>query len=248
MNRRTKMLTRRRVLRGAVDGVAVSVSLPFLDCFLNTNGTALAATGTALPVCFGIWWQGLGLTPGRWMPDTIGPGYQNNVELKVLDPFRSRTNIISGTKYFLDGKPLETHLTGWQIASIGTIPNGAESGPSLDSSIADVVGAKTRFRSLEVSVGGTTESYSKRAGSGNNPSEPSPIALYARIFGADFKDPNAAAFKPDPMVLARGYLDAAGFDKTELDRIIPLLDQAEKNYVLEKQFKGPSDTPTWAPR
>ncbi len=118
MNIKAKPVTRRRVLRGVVDGAVVSVGLPFLDCFLDSNGSALAASGAALPVCFGIWWQGLGLTPGRWMPDTVGPGYQNNVELKVLDPFRSRTNIISGAKYFLDGKPLETHLTtGWQIAS-----------------------------------------------------------------------------------------------------------------------------------
>ena len=163
MNTKTKMMTRRRVLRGVMDGAVVSVGLPFLDCFLDSHGGALAATGAPLPVCFGIWWQGLGLTPGRWLPDTVGAGYENKIELKVLDPFRSCTNIISGTKYFLDGKPLETHLTGWQIASIGTIPSGAESGPSLDSNIADVVGTQTRFRSLEVSVGGTTESFSKRA-------------------------------------------------------------------------------------
>jgi hypothetical protein len=252
VNTKTKMMTRRRVLRGVVDGAVVSVGLPFLDCFLDSHGSALAATGAPLPVCFGIWWQGLGLTPGRWLPDTVGAGYENKIELKVLDPFRSRTNIISGTKYFLDGKPLETHLTGWQIASIGTIPSGAESGPSLDSNIADVVGTKTRFRSLEVSVGGTTESFSKRAGSGSNPSEPSPIALYARIFGPDFKDPNAADFKPDPMVLARRsvlsvvqderkslmrQLDAS--DRARLDEYFTSVRQIEQQLDLEAQKPAP---------
>ena len=252
MNTKTTMVTRRRLLRGVMNGAVVSVGLPFLDCFLDSNGTALAASGAALPVCFGIWWQGLGLTPGRWMPDRVGPDYQHNIELKVLDPFRSRTNVISGTKYFLDGKPLETHQTGWQIASIGTIPSGADSPASLDSSIADVVGTKTRFRSLEVSVGGTTQSFSKRAGSGNNPSEPSPIALYARIFGPDFKDPNAADFKPDPLVLARrsvlSYikderqsmmraLDAS--DRARLDEYFTSVRQIEQQLDLQAQKPAP---------
>ena len=35
---------RRTMLRGVVGGAAVGVGLPFLDCFLDTNGQALAAT------------------------------------------------------------------------------------------------------------------------------------------------------------------------------------------------------------
>jgi hypothetical protein len=261
MNTKVKPITRRRVLRGVMDGAVVSVGLPFLDCFLDSSGTALSATGAPLPVCFGIWWQGLGLTPGRWMPDTVGSGYQNKIELKVLDPFRSRTNIISGTKYFLDGKPLETHLTGWQIASIGAIPSGAESGASLDSNIADVIGTKTRFRSLEASVGGTTQSFSKRAGSGNNPSEPSPLALYARIFGPDFKDPNAADFKPDATVLARRSVlsfvqdermslmrEVGASDRARLDEYFSSVRQIEQQLDLEAQKPAPMPSCTAAER
>ena len=55
-------LKRRSLLRGMLGGGAVSVALPFLDCFLNTNGTALAS-GAPLPVRFGTWYWGLGLTP-----------------------------------------------------------------------------------------------------------------------------------------------------------------------------------------
>jgi hypothetical protein len=36
-----------------------------------------------------------------------------------------------------------------------------------------------------------------------NPSEPSPVAFYTRIFGPGFKDPNSATFTPDPVVMAR---------------------------------------------
>ncbi|MHB1207009.1 MAG: DUF1552 domain-containing protein, partial [Rhodospirillaceae bacterium] len=208
-----KLASRRNILRGTAYGAAITVGIPFLDCFLDNNGTALAATGQALPVCFGTWYQGLGFNPGRWIPATVGAGYKNNVELKIFDPFRDRMNIISGTKYFLDGRPLETHTTGWQIASQGAIPTGVSTGASLDSQIADVIGTRTRFRSIEVSIGGGRQSYSKRAGSASNPAEPSPAALYTRIFGPEFKDPNAAAFTPDAMTMARDSVLSAVKDE-----------------------------------
>ena len=36
-----------------------------------------------------------------------------------------------------------------------------------------------------------------------NPAEVSPVALYTRVFGPEFTDPNAADFKPDPAVIVR---------------------------------------------
>lgn len=36
-----------------------------------------------------------------------------------------------------------------------------------------------------------------------NPSVATPLELYRRIFGADFRDPNAAGFTPDPKIMAR---------------------------------------------
>ena len=60
-----KHVTRRSVLRGVLGGSAIGVALPFLDCFLNENGTAMAATGAPIPVRFGTWYWGLGHTPGH---------------------------------------------------------------------------------------------------------------------------------------------------------------------------------------
>ncbi len=243
------LMNRRRVLRGAA---GITVGLPFLDCFLTENGTALAASNTALPVCFGTWWQGLGFTQGRWVPDKVGAGYENKVELRALTPYRDRMNIISGTKYFLDGRPLETHTTGWQIASQGMIPLGINSGPSLDSQIADVIGTRTRFRSIEISLDGTTSSYSKRAGSASNPSEGSPSKLYTRIFGPEFKDPNAAGFTPDPKVMARrsvlSYVaderkdvmkQLGAADRARLDEYFSALRQIEQQLDIELQKPAP---------
>jgi hypothetical protein len=209
------LTSRRRVLRGMLGGMAVSVGLPFLDCFLDTKGQALAADGTQLPLVFGSWFQNLGLNPGRWKPSKVGKGYENNIELKVLDPFRDRMNIISGTKYFLDGRPLETHVTGVQIATMGMIPLGIDNDPSLDTTIADAISSRTRFRSIEVALSGGRQSLSRRRGGANNPSEPSPAALYSRLFGPDFRDPNSAEFTPDAHVLARRSVLAAVADERQ---------------------------------
>ena len=155
-------LNRRTVLRGMLGGSAITVGLPLLDCFLTPNGDALAATGAPLPPVFGTWFQHLGLNPGMWEPETIGPNFKNNIQLEALNPYRDRLNIYSGMKYFIEGKPLQTHTTSSQIAMTGEIPFGTSGGPSLDSSIADVIGRRTRFRSLEMSLSGTRASYSQR--------------------------------------------------------------------------------------
>lgn len=198
----TSKHTRRSVLRGILGGTAVTVALPFLDCFLNERGTALASDAP-LPVVFGSWFQALSFNPGRWKPDRVGAGFQNNIELKVLDPFRDRMNVISGSKYFLDGRPLQTHVTGVQIATMGSIPVGETSDPSLDTFIAEVIGRRTRFRSIEITTAGGRNSLSRGKGGAINPSEPSPAALYVRLFGPDYRDPNAAQFTPDPHDMAR---------------------------------------------
>ncbi len=245
-------LTRRTVLRGAMGGVAVSVGLPFLDCFLNGNGTALAATGQPLPLAFGTWFQHLGLTPGRWIPKKVGANYENNVELKMFDPFKDRINIISGMQYFLDGRPVETHTTGAQIATMGAIPLGNDSPASIDSLIADVIGTRTRFRSIEVALNGGRSSYSKRRGAAANPSEPSPATLYTRIFGAEFKDPNAAEFTPDPELMAeksvlsfvseqrKTLMNSVGVsDRERLDEYFTSLRQIEQKLAVELQRPAP---------
>lgn len=244
-------VNRRSVLKGVIGGAAVTVPLPFLDCFLNANGTALAATGAPLPVCFGTWFQNLGFNPGRWIPSTTGKGYKNNVELSMFDPFRQKINVISGAKYFLDGKPLETHTTGPQIATMGGIPTGVNTPASIDQHIADVIGTRTRFRSLEVGTG-SRRSLSKRAGSGSNPAETTAAGLYARVFGPEFKDPNAAEFRPDPRVLARKSVLSAvtdqrqqlaqrvgSTDKARLEQYFESVRQIERQLQLEVQRPDP---------
>ena len=253
-------LSRRRVLRGTMGGMAITVGLPYLDCFLNSNGDALAATGEPLPVCFGTWLQSMGLTPGFWVPKTTGPNYENNDHyesvggLKVLEPYKDRINIFSGMKYFLDGRAHRTHTTGPQIATTGGIPRGNISAPSIDSLIADQIGTKTRFRSLEVCMSGSDMSWSRRSGSSRNPSEGSPSKLYTRIFGPDFQDPNTTDFTPDSAVMARrSVLSSVGdqrksilnrlgaADRARLDEYFTALREIEQQLALELQEPAPLD-------
>jgi hypothetical protein len=252
-------LDRRTILRGTFKGAAVGVGLPLLDCFLNSNGTAFAAGGP-LPVVFGSWLQSMGLTPGRWVPAKAGSGFENNVELKVFDRYRDKMNVFSGMHYYLDGRPNVTHVSGPQIASTGGLyaatqgssNSSGESGPSVDAVIADQISARTRFRSLEVNFSGKQKTWSRRSGSVINASEGSPGALYARIFGPDFRDPNAAEFKPDMKVMARKSVlsliseqrkdiaaQLGASDRVRLDEYFSALRRIETQLALELEKPQP---------
>ncbi len=43
---------------------------------------------------------------------------------------------------------------------------------------------------------------------------------------------------PDPHLVAQSLLENAGFQKSDLDAVAPLLRTAEQNYTLERQYKG----------
>jgi hypothetical protein len=64
----------------------------------------------------------------------------------------------------------------------------------------------------------------------------------------DRRRPSKKFVPPDPQVLARGYLVAGGFDSKELDAAAPLLQEAEKNFIMEKQIKKTPTTPSWEPK
>ena len=245
--------SRRTVLRGMMGGAAVSVALPFLDCFLNENGTALAATGAALPVAFGTWFWGCGLNPGRWEPAVVGKNYDMNIETAALAPYKDRINVLSGFKVFLDGKGARPHFTGEMAILTGDVPRESPNFASLDSIIADTIGTRTRFRSLEVTgTGKPTDSLSRRSASVLNPAEISPAALYTRVFGPDFRDPNAADFKPDPRVMVRrsvlsGVTDqreallkqVGAADRTRLDEYFTAVRQLEQQLDIQLQKPAP---------
>lgn len=245
-------LTRRRVLRGMMAGGAIAVGLPILDCMLNTNGTAFAATGAPIPPRLATWFWGLGVGEGEWQPKIAGANYDLPRQFQALAPLKKKLNLFSGGQVFLDGGSNTTHFTGVQGLMTGTVSGSAgDYHRSLDTIIGDEIGKGTRFRSIEVSCDGDPKAtWSARDTGGRQPAETSPVALYSRIFGAEFKDPNAAQFTPDPaVVLRRSALSAvtderqrlmktvAASDRAKLDNYFTSLRALEQN--LEIQMRKP---------
>jgi hypothetical protein len=229
MNVSKKLLARRRVLKGILGGGTVTVALPFLDCFLDSRGVALADTGARLPSLYSTWYWGLGLNPGRWEPSSPGKITQLGPEMQPLEPFKDKINLYAGLSVFLDGRPLKVHYSGAMAALTGITPHvGNGVSQTIDSMIADQIGSTTRFRTLEMtSTGNPRYMYSYRAGGVFQAGEPSPAAMYARLFGPDFRDPNATDFTPDPRVMARqSVLSAVRDQRRSIDKLIGASDKA----------------------
>jgi Protein of unknown function (DUF1552) len=225
--------TRRKILKGMLHGSAVTIALPLLDCFLDGNGQALAS-GAPIPVRFGTWFWGCGINARRWIPDKIGADYDLKPELSAIGPYKNKVTVLSGFNCTLGGKPNLAHWSGVMATLTGTIPtkggmgSGTADAPTIDCLVADAIGKDTRFRSLEVScTGQSSVSYSMRTGTTVNPTEVDPIALYKRIFGPEFKDPNAAEFKPDPAIMLRkSVLSSVKDDRDALIRTVGTADRA----------------------
>lgn len=243
--------SRRAILRGALGGTAVSVALPILDFFLNSNGTALAATGAPLPVRFGTWFWGLGHTPGRGISPSTENGIEFLEECKVLDNYKKHINYFSNFNIPLDGKVSQVHFTGWVAARTGDAPGRDREVrlPTLDVLIGDTIGSGSRFRSLDLtSTGNPKDSYSFRSAGSPNTAEVSPLSFYARVFGPDFIDPNKLDFKPDPDVILRQsvlsavnesskkFIAALGTeDKARIDQYFTSIRQIEGRLALQLQ-------------
>jgi len=214
---------RRSFLRGLLSGSAVCVALPVLDRFLNCSGSAFA-DGAKLPVRFGTYFWGLGLTDTptggtRWVPSKTGPGYEIMPELESLKPVKDKVSVFSGFRAIGDGRANLVHWSGHASILSGIAPaaSGRFDGPSFDTRIADAIGTSTRFKMIDVDASMSRQpvSYSTRTGNGFATPETTPLALYTRLFGAGFQDPNSDNWKPDPAIMLRQSVLSAVKDQRQ---------------------------------
>jgi hypothetical protein len=236
-----------------MQGSAVGIALPYLDCFLSNDGQALAATAERIPTRFGTWIWGCGFIPEKWVPTSVGTAYALPADLQPLEPYRNKLAILSGFDVKLDGVANKPHITGCLGLRTGVpVPNEDVKEPTLDVLISDTIGKDTRFRSIEVSASGLERSYSYRAAGSPNPSETAPVALYQRIFGAGFQDPNSASFKPDPRTMVQHSVLSAvrddrrrlmglvgASDRHRLDEFYTSIRQLEQQLALQLQPPAP---------
>ena len=221
--------TRRSLLKGTLAGAALTVGLPLLDIFLDGNGTALAS-GAPIPKRFGTWIFGLGMNPDLWIPKKVGADYDLGPELKPIEAVKKHVTVLTNYRVVADGLPNFPHYSAIMGLRTGTMPPRADrvEAPSFDTLIAEQIGKTTRFRSLEVTSSGSASiSYSRLGPTVSLPSEFSPVAVYQRLFGPEFVDPNAADFAPDPKItLRKSALSAVTDERKDLMRAVGRADQA----------------------
>jgi hypothetical protein len=254
-------LTKRRFLRGMLDGAAVSIALPLLDCMLDGNGQALAS-GSPIPIRFGTWFWGLGMNEKIFVPKKKGADFDLPEEIAAIRDVRRYVNLYTNFNVPLDGRPLNSHFTGWVAVRTGIIPGGHTDmadvygdapGRSFDVTIADAIGGSTRFRSLELaSDGDPKSSYSWRNGNAFNPPELSPIAFYQRMFGPEFAAANSRAAQ-DPMLTIRKSVlsgvredssdlknSLGAHDRERLDQFFTSIREVEKRLEIESNEPAPA--------
>ena len=216
-------INRRSFLRGMVSGTAVCVALPLLNRFLNGNGTAFA-NGAKLPVRFGTYFWGLGLTDTptggtRWVPGKTGHGYEIMPELESLKPVKDKVSVFSGFRAIGDGRANLVHWSGHASILSGIAPamTGRFDGASFDTKIADAIGTSTRFKVLDIDASMSRQpvSYSTRTGATFASPETTPLALYTRLFGQGFQDPNSDNWQPDPSIMLRQSVLSAVTDQRQ---------------------------------
>jgi hypothetical protein len=254
---KTERMSRRRILRGMLNGATVAVSLPILDLFLNDNGTALA-TGEVLPARFGTWFWGLGVNHNIFTPTTVGPNYDLPLQLQPLEKVKQHINVFTNYNVLTDGRPNLCHYSGWVALRCGVAPAGRGQlpGQSLDVAIADTVGGGTRFRSLCLAAtGAPRDSYSFLSADAVNPPEISAVEFYQKIFGPEFQDPNSPNFKPNPKIMMRrSVLSAVSEQRKDIERNVGSADKArldqyytsirELENRLELQLQKPPPAPS----
>jgi len=249
--------SRRRVLRGVLNGGAVTVALPLLDCFLDTNGTALAATGTPIPTRFGTWFWGMGMNNSVFIPKKVGADYDVPEELAALKDVKQHVNIFTNYRVLTDGRANLCHYSG-QIgircgqapAARGDVPN-----ETLDVTIADRVGDGARFRAYHLAAtGNPNDSYSFRSADAINAPEPSAVGFYQTMFGPEFLDPNAPTFTPSPKIMTRKsvlssvleqYADlkdkVGAADRERMDQYFTSVRELEGRLALQLQKPPPAE-------
>ncbi len=247
-----KGFNRRRVLRGMLGGSAVTVALPFLNCFLNGNGTALA-NGNPLPVRFGTWAWGLGMNEDIFVPKKVGADFDLPEEIEMLEPIKQHINLYTQFNGFRDAAPNLCHKTGWVISRTGMAPmnNDDLPGETIDVTIAKKIGGTTRFKSLTATAtGDVRDSFSYENVNSVNIADWSPVLFYSKLFGEGFQDPNAPEFKPNPRVMVRksvlsGVMDSA----KDLNKVVGAEDRARIDQYftglreLERQFDQQLEKP-----
>ncbi|MEM5516217.1 DUF1552 domain-containing protein [Henriciella sp. AS95] len=204
---RRNPLSRRALLRGAFRGSALAVGLPWLEAMVPSALAVGASSAYKPPLRFGTWFWGLGVTPGVWTPEKLEDGTLKMMsESMPLDEVKQHINFLTGFDAILDGKPNHVHVSGTFSLRSGIAPQdfGKMEGPTFETLIADKLGGRTRFKTLDMTAtGNTSDAYSYRSAQVRNTPETSPLAVYERVFAGGLTTKTDGEFVADPKTLSR---------------------------------------------
>jgi hypothetical protein len=140
-------------------------------------------------------------------------------ELESLKTVKDKVSVFSGFRAISDGRANLVHWSGHASILSGIAPAtaGRFDGPSFDTRVADAIGTSTRFKMIDIDASMSRQpvSYSTRTGNGFSTPETTPLALYTRLFGAGFQDPNSDNWKPDPSIMLRQSVLSAVKDQRQ---------------------------------
>jgi len=149
-----KHVARRTFLRGA----GVTLALPFLESMVPAL-TPLRLTAAAPTRRFVGIWHPHGAAPGYWSPLQEGKDFEFSFITKPLEPFRSRTTLITGLDMpeamATDEEPGGDHARGAVLLSGARPRRNAVSpylGKTIDQIIADKYGQDTIMSSIQLGV------------------------------------------------------------------------------------------------
>lgn len=231
------MITRRTLLRGLLGGALVSIGLPPLERFLNAHGTAYAdATSDGFPKRFGTFFWGNGVVTEKWIPtgEGLGDAWQLSEELMPLAALKDLITVVTGMQVKTPNNEPHLSTAAGMLSGHRDIDDGGHTygAPTIDQVVAEVIGAETRFRSLEFGVAANGMSYT--GPHAVNPPERSPAALFERVFGGSFQLPGEDG-KVDPtLALQRSILDAVTGQIATLKTRVGASDRTR----LEQHFDG----------
>lgn len=197
-----KKLNRRHFLRGA-GGVAVA--LPFLGAMSET------ASAAPFPKRFIAFFTGLGQVKSAWAPTGTETNFSLGPVLSPLAKHQSRLLILEGidmeSAYHGPGDPhqqgIAQSLSATELEVGNLFPYACDptamvgwgGGISLDQRLANQLGQKTKFPSLELGVQVQYTNVSSRlaykGASQPVPPEDSPYQLFTRLFGDLTADPQS---------------------------------------------------------
>ena len=228
-------LSRRMVLRG----LGVSLSLPFLEAMLPRAVHAAPSTyrplakSGALPVPRSIFcYVSNGVNILDWVPEGGGKGYQLSPTLAVLKDQAAEFSVLTGLghpKCTGGHSGADTWLTG---ADLRAVPGKEYTNSiSIDQVIAEKIGQKTRFPSIEIGdlsgTGAALHSHTlafDRNGT-PRPAENSPQRLFERLFTPDDAASREATLKR--YAEKRSILDDVLGEARALDKKLGRADQGK---------------------